>query len=255
METNKSRFHKNPTIDPKTGDYIDINSKRFKRLVKKYGDVKIVSPQSGREISVGKSTYNKLLKGGYSVDELFNSDELLRDELYTIMINADYETIKNLCLTNKLASMVCNDEYFWKIKLNIDYPNIKVLSNWKKEYYKLNNVSKQADKTIEYFYEKAKNLNDDMEIVMSMYIDNSVNIESIIPKYKNNNENPFQYIIRIGMQNNGTMNLEVFVQDVIYSEQLDDLTTTINIMELKDILLKVLYYYPQIKINYTKTFY
>ena len=75
METNRSRFYNNPTIDsplgaaitdrtPKTGDIIDINSKRFKELVKKYGDIKIVSPKSGREITVGKITYNQLLKEG-----------------------------------------------------------------------------------------------------------------------------------------------------------------------------------------------
>lgn len=80
-------------------------------------DVKIVSPQSGREISVGKATYNKLFKEGYSENELLNNQnietrEFIRDQLYVIMINADYNTIQNLCITNKIANKVCNDQSF-----------------------------------------------------------------------------------------------------------------------------------------------
>ena len=269
METYRSRFYKNPSVDPKTGEQIDINSKRFKQLVKKYGDVRIVSPKSGREITVGKATYNKLLKEGYSVNELLNINnkelniknittrDLMKDEMYAIMINADYETIKHLCLTNKTGADICNDEFFWKTKLNMDYPDIDVVSNWKKEYYKLNKAYKDVEKTIEIFYEEAKDLDDDTEVIMLMYLDKSVDIESIIPKYKKNidemlmdpdNKNYINYVLLIGMNKNNIINLTMLIED-IDGDQLDSFDETINIKDLMDILFKVLYYYPEINIE------
>ena len=132
METNKSRFYNNPIIDPKTGNQIDINSRKFRHLVKKYGDIKVVSPKSGREITVGKIAYNQLIKQGYTHDELLNIKNPMftnRDELYLVMLNSNFETIKNICSTNKAAADICNNKMFWKTKLNMDYPEIPVIEN------------------------------------------------------------------------------------------------------------------------------
>lgn len=53
----KEQFKKLPIIDPKTGESIEILSKKYYKLVNKYGEpYKIKSPKSGKMISIGKVT-------------------------------------------------------------------------------------------------------------------------------------------------------------------------------------------------------
>jgi hypothetical protein len=80
MESLSEKFHHNPLVDPKTGNSIKINSKEYKKLVDKYGEVKIKSPKTGSKITVGKGEYNKLIKQGYSDDELINKEKLKKIE-------------------------------------------------------------------------------------------------------------------------------------------------------------------------------
>lgn len=65
------QFRHNPTIDPKTGQEIQIGSPAYKRLVTKYGEpYKVRSPKSDRLISIGKGEYNKLVASGYTFEKL-----------------------------------------------------------------------------------------------------------------------------------------------------------------------------------------
>ena len=261
MESNRSRFYNNPTIDPKSGDPIEINSKRFKQLVKKYGDVKVVSPKSGREIIVGKITYNNLLKDGYTVNELLNiknnknSMFTNRDELYIVMANSDFETIKNICSTNKAAAEICNDKLFWKTKINMDYPEITVIENWKKEYYKINEAYKNAEKIIKVFYYEAEYaVNKYTDIHMYIHLDKNIDIKPLLPKYLKDidimlkdidlEDQTFnQYVFVISMDEDKTIGLDVFIDDD-EGDIMEHFNKDIKVTDLKDLLFKVLYYYP-----------
>lgn len=58
-----------------------------------------------------------------------------------ILLNLDMKDLKSICRTNKNLSKICNNEIFWKLKLDTDFPNIASLdmkSNNKtwKQYYK-----------------------------------------------------------------------------------------------------------------------
>jgi hypothetical protein len=72
MESYKDMFHKNPRQDPITGKKIKICSEAYKYLVNEYGEPKIRSPKTNYLITVGKNTYNKLLKEGYTENELLS---------------------------------------------------------------------------------------------------------------------------------------------------------------------------------------
>ena len=73
MQSRKEKFLTRPNEDPKTGEIILINSKKYKdldeskfvraiALEKKYGTPKIKSPKTDNKISVGKGEYKKLIK-------------------------------------------------------------------------------------------------------------------------------------------------------------------------------------------------
>ena len=46
------------------------------------------------------------------------TENLNQDYLYTIMLNADYETLKSLCLTNRFSEKTCRRKTFWLEKFN-----------------------------------------------------------------------------------------------------------------------------------------
>jgi len=150
----RKQFFYNPTIDPNTHQSIEINSDKYKQLVKKYGEpTKIKSPKSNKLISIGKGEYNKLKSDGYTDNQLiiknditpklinvggkeYTEDDLLMmiehyyktttplqelptlvpDILKEIMYYADLKTLKHYCQTSKETQLLCRDSDFWKIK-------------------------------------------------------------------------------------------------------------------------------------------
>ena len=73
----KEQFKMLPTINPKTGEEVQIGSKEYYVLVHKYGKPnKIKSPESHKMISVGKIAYNKLIKQGYTDKNLLLNEPL-----------------------------------------------------------------------------------------------------------------------------------------------------------------------------------
>lgn len=106
--------------------------------------MKIISPKTNRKITVGKGEYNKLLQDGYTIDELLipvNNQDIF----YNIMLNSDIKDINSLCRTNNLANQLCNSNYFWKDKFNIDYEFVTPKSTmWKQEYIDIYNSNKMA---------------------------------------------------------------------------------------------------------------
>ena len=68
------------------------------------------------------------------------------DILYNLMLNADYDVLANLCLTNKMASVYCHDKHFWYDKLTIEnLPMFHENKDYYKEYKKLIKFRKDAD--------------------------------------------------------------------------------------------------------------
>ena len=69
--TRAERFRLNPTINPSTQEPVIIGSKEYNKLEEKYGPpLKIKSPKTQKKISVNKGEYKKLIKEGYTDDQL-----------------------------------------------------------------------------------------------------------------------------------------------------------------------------------------
>ncbi len=65
------KFHKLPNVDPLTNKKICIGDKRYLELVVQYGEPsKIISPVTQRKIGVNKMEYKKLIKSGYTDEQL-----------------------------------------------------------------------------------------------------------------------------------------------------------------------------------------
>jgi hypothetical protein len=129
MESYKKQFHTNPLVNPKTGEEVKINSKEYKKLTDKYGDVKIKSPKTGSKITVGKGEYNKLIKTGYTHQQLLSQVEIIspkklltpfdvQDIKYEILLKLSYPDILKYCASNKT---IC-DNQLWKLLIERDFP-------------------------------------------------------------------------------------------------------------------------------------
>lgn len=55
------------------------------------------------------------------IDSRFNT--LPREAYQEILLNLDYKTIKNLCITKKDVEQTCRNPYFWYLKYNRDFNN------------------------------------------------------------------------------------------------------------------------------------
>lgn len=62
--------------------------------------------------------------------------ELPAEPLYDILLNADYQTILNLCQTSSSINHLCQDDYFWQLKFNYDFPSFNKLNqySWRHSY-------------------------------------------------------------------------------------------------------------------------
>ena len=64
--------------------------------------------------------------------------ELNNDIIKEIMFNANAQTLKSLCLTNKAANQYCNDNNFWKDKFQHDHlPNLVIIKKHQAKGHKL----------------------------------------------------------------------------------------------------------------------
>ena len=147
METHREQFIKNPSVNPKTGEKIIIGGKEYRQLTSEFGDIKVHSPETRREITVGKATYKKLLKQGYTQDYLlslkgkptYQETYINTDMWFNILLNSNIDDVASSCVTNKTATIVCNNGDFWKQyfeQYNIPYllSNDPASSAWLKDY-------------------------------------------------------------------------------------------------------------------------
>lgn len=140
----KSQFKSNPLIDPVNGKAIKINSKRYNELIDKYGEPnKINSPKSKKLISVGKGEYKKLIKEGYTDNQLIclepivqktnsNSPQMTikepnllntsQDIIFEYMFHMPYPDLLNFCQSNKDYNQLCQNNIIWNKLINRDFP-------------------------------------------------------------------------------------------------------------------------------------
>jgi hypothetical protein len=139
MESKKQKFLKYPNINPSSNKEIEIGGKEYKKLVEKYGEpLKINNPITQHKISVNKGEYKKLLKRGYTHEQLLypiknvkkekkekKDEKKEKDILYEILLNADVEMVE--ILINENPSY--NNESFWIDKFTHDeLPLVKNLN-------------------------------------------------------------------------------------------------------------------------------
>jgi hypothetical protein len=150
MDT-KDKFLSYPNKDPKTGELIKIGGKRYKELEEKYGTPKIKSPKTQSKIGVGKGEYKKLIKEGYTDDQLLynvkkevinvmdvkdNKIFNFNDAQLEIILKLTYPEIINYCHVDKFINTLCNDNKTWQLLIERDFPFLFNDISDSKETYK-----------------------------------------------------------------------------------------------------------------------
>jgi len=121
----KTKFLTQPNKDPKTGKSIKIGGKEYKHMEEKYGTPKIKSPKTQKKISVNKGEYKKLIKEGYTENQLLYGNEIknvitdkqsITPNLQSITsLNIDYLShlnyvdLKNLSVSNTSFKNILSD--------------------------------------------------------------------------------------------------------------------------------------------------
>lgn len=129
----KQKFLSSPNKDPKTGEIIKIGGKRYKALEEKYGTPKIKSPKTQFKIGVGKGEYKKLIKEGYTDDQLLynkkNYTEEFKKTIFNfndiqieIILKMTYPEIVNYCRINKNITDLCYNNKTWQLLIERDFP-------------------------------------------------------------------------------------------------------------------------------------
>lgn len=104
------QFKKEPYKNPITGELVEIGSREYEKLVKKYGQpYKIKSPKTGRKIIIGKGEYTKLKNDGYTDEQLLNitNFKTLPPELQSIILSENLDVLgKTPLLTRDMLKIV-----------------------------------------------------------------------------------------------------------------------------------------------------
>ncbi len=162
-------FRTKPSYHPKTNEIIKIGGTEYKKLEKKYGEPnKIKSPKTQTKIGVNKGEYKKLIKEGYTNDQLLygiidnknkNNDETIEKVLAPTfkniallndyLIQLDYVDLRNLCRTDQSFKSICDDDSVIKGILAETISNVVFKMNVATLMKKLNN---QIEKLINFHY-------------------------------------------------------------------------------------------------------
>ena len=126
MESLKEQFKNKPYINPQTKQIIVIGSNEYMQLEKKYGEpYKIKSPVSRKLISINKVAYKKLIKDGYTDQQIYENLSISLQTTHNISLNEDVlcmiyshiddiDTIASICSINKDHMTLCHQQTFWE---------------------------------------------------------------------------------------------------------------------------------------------
>ena len=179
--------------------------------------------------------------------ETYISDDIL----YSMMLNSDITTIKKICLTNKSAVRICNNIYFWKDKFNHD--NLPLLFNdvipqtvdeWRNEYEAIDSAVKSVKRIFNLIPNEEIVSRDKIKI--SMIFSDEDELKMLLPRKLTKGIQVMgdqKIVIYYNVYHNTThIYYETPPDNMIYSRSLD-----ININDSIDLLIMLMYYYP----NYT----
>ena len=166
--------------------------------------------------------------------------ELDADSWFVILMNMDVYDIGIMCNTNKIIYKICSNKHFWleKMKLHqLPHLSTKIQMTsyqWINEYKTLMNAHRKSAPLL-----KMNNINMFLVIdnntvsnVLPMFLDN-INMEEIIE----------EKIIYIDILSDNLMILNFFIKDYI-GNTLGGFDKLITFNELKEILFRFIYYYP-----------
>ena len=208
-------------IDPETHDVIDLYSDRVNQLLKTYQekdilDLKIITPLK----------YNR-------------NTVFVDDILYTIMLELNIKDIKSLCQTDKNANKICHNTFFWEQILKRDNLYFEGVEKSLKDYELLHNHKIKIDNLILHriVFKLDNGLIDAFKILSKEEFD-----KIIKERYQDFDVNYIEeFVINKSSQPGKLLLFIVFVNT--------SFEITLGIETIKHILLKTLYYYPNIVIE------
>lgn len=212
------------------------------------------NPFTGSIINLYSDEVNQLLSRGVTEQEIlklrrtptyYNRESVFDDVvLYNIMLNSDIKTIKNLCMNNKNVNLICKDKNFWEAKLDKEGFSF-VLDKTMKSYENMLKFQKEAKKLM-----MSKNIDvdytryTDLSVILPERIENEVNIaeeEIDMDTIDSQEMTIFIYKGKI------SLNWSLYDQN---GDENDIVSLYISKDELYNIIIKTMYYYPNIEISY-----
>ena len=169
------------------------------------------------------------------------------DHLYSIMLTMDLDTLKSMCATNQQAYKICKNIHFWQEKFSHD--GLHVVNGYSmNEYPKVLNAATTADKLVKTLIHEEKMIKYPQVYI---YITEDYHyLKDIFPEI---NIVPYIQEIRINISFS-TQNSSVSYEIIFGSSNESDSDTieyqslSVNIIDLKIVLIKILYYYSNVGI-------
>ena len=174
------------------------------------------------------------------------------------LLYADIATIKNYCITNKMANHICNNIEFWLEKFKHD--NVPIISlniitgrDYMKEYSKVAEAQHNATLILNYInnYPWKRQINFKMDMDDTNYLKMFPSEhQSFISEQKNKLNQPTGALILLDLTKGANKNLDYNIVEKTVGFSSPRLLRLIgHIIDTFDFLTKLFYYYPNIKIN------
>src|SRR5947199_6697076 len=90
--------------------------------------------------------------------------------LFRIGLELQPRDLLNLCQTSKEFLILCQDDYFWKLKFEKDFPSeesSQIVVSWRQEYFRA--YADLFDSNVKQFFSQFKNITDREKRINSLY--------------------------------------------------------------------------------------
>jgi len=181
-----------------------------------------------------------------------------------ILLNSDIKDIKNISLTNTTTKRICNDNYFWDEKMKYDgITNISSIEPTYTHWVKLYNINKKVCNLLELC--KFEHHSTKSSIHLYFYLIGNTKIDHILSNHKDDIDDTLKEIdqdkiddqilyIQLYDKDDETIILTWYFEDengdeIDNDDEVFGFEKNIKHDEVKDILAKMLYYYPNVIIK------
>ena len=197
------------------------------------------------------------------------------DTLYNVILNSDINTIQAYCVSSKNVYKMCDDKYFWLNKFQHD--NLPILytiepinyQQWLLEYNYINDIKNTVysfinllfmelhDKINEYVLYQYKNTSAIIVGFKFKQIEDFLTVLNLLPlpfyekimqKLENSKQHYF-YIELIESISQPIIHCILYPKDGLYWHSTIDLSYKSNLSEIIDILIKTIYYVPDVDLT------